>query len=351
MSLGKKTPNGSFTPVRAEDEIPMTATFLALLLAGALPGDSKPETERKQSGIAPSLHELTDEEEEALDQTVNRFIDSDIGKLRGDEAKKAKKEFEKLGMDAVPALIRGLNRAAKIEGSCPAVLIAEKLSKLLGASQDPELLEFAHENIGLEVGNSRHAGTLQKLRVGCTLRKGELARRGITAGTPVKEPSGEKSLRSLSLSELAEAAGKERGPQLKKVLSELSQRKGSEAVSVLGTAVASAYDSDLRKTARELLDRNLARQTPEIVKESFKDERAEVRAAAARTVGEKGLKFGKELIDLLGDDDVGVRAAAHQGLVKLNRGKDLGPDATATEAERKEAIARWREWWSNQDSR
>jgi hypothetical protein len=330
---------------------PMSATFLALLLIGALPDDSKSDTERKQSGIAPSLHELTDEEEEALDKTINRFIDADIGKLRGDDAKKAKKDVENLGMDAVPALIRGLNRAAKIEGSCPAVFLAEKLAKLLASSQDPELLEFAHENIGLDVGNTRHAGVLQKLRVGCTLRKGELARRGITAGTPAKEPSGEKSLRSLSVSELAEAAGKERGPQLKRVLTELSQRKGAEAVSALGSAVASAYDSDIRKMARELLDHNLARQSPEVFKESFADERAEVRAAAARTAGEKGLKFGKELIDRLADDDVSVREAAHQALVKLNRGKDLGPDGTATEVERKEAIARWREWWSSQQSR
>jgi len=329
----------------------MTATLLALLLAGAPPSDSKSDTERKQSAIAPSLHELTDEEEDALDQLINRFIDVDIGKKRDDEAKKTKKEFEKLGTDAIPALIRGLNRAAKIEGSCPAVLIAEKLSKLLAGSEDPELLEFAHENIGLEVGNSRHAGVLQKLRVSCTLRKGELARRGVAAGTPAKEPSGEKSLRSLSVGELAEAAGKERGPQLKKVLTELSQRKGSEAVSVLGTAVASAYDSDDRKTARELLDRSLSRQSAEIVKESFRNDRAEVRAAAARSVGEKGLKFGKELIDLLADDDVGVRQAAHQALVKLNGGKDLGPDAKADAAERKEAIARWREWWNAQESR
>jgi hypothetical protein len=329
----------------------MTATVLALLLAGALPGDSKPDRERKQSAIAPSLHELTDEEEEALDQIVNRFIDADIGKLRGDEVKKAKKEFEKLDLDAVPALIRGLNRAAKIEGSCPAVLIAEKLTKLLAGSEDPELLEFAHENIGLEVGNSRHAGVLQKLRVACTLRKGELARRGVAAGTPAKETSGEKSLRSLTVGELAEAAGKERGAPLKKVLTELSQRKGSEAVSVLGTAVAAAYDSDDRKTARELLDRSLSRQSADVLKECFKNDRAEVRAAAARAAAEKGVKFGKELIDLLADDDVAVRQAAHQALVTLNRGKDLGPDAKADAPERKEAIARWREWWSAQNSR
>jgi hypothetical protein len=329
----------------------MTATLLALLLAGALPGDSKSDSERKQSSIAPSLHELSDEEEEALDQVITRFIDTDIGKLRGDDAKKAKKEFEKLGLDAVPALIRGLNRAAKIEGSCPAVLIADKLTKLLGSSEDPELLEFAHENIGLEVGNSRHNGVLLKLRVACTLRKGELARHGITAGTPAKEESGEKSLRSLSVRELSEAAGKERGPQLKKVLTELSQRKGTEVVSALGSAAAAAYDSDGRKTARELLDRNLTRQSADVIKESLKDERPEIRSAAARAVGEKGLKFGKELIDLLSDDDAGARDAAHQALVKLNKGKDLGPDAKADDEARRDAIARWREWWAAREAR
>ena len=58
-----------------------------------------------------------------------------------------------------------------------------------------------------------------------------------------------------------------------------------------------------------------------------------------------------------GEGKIGViRHATHdtwldQALVKLNGGKDLGPDAKADAAERKEAMARWREWWAGQESR
>ena len=47
-------------------------------------------------------------------------------------------------------------------------------------------------------------------------------------------------------------------------------------------------------------------------------------------------------------DETAVRQAAHQSLVRLNRGIDLGPDADASEAERSAAIKKWREWWAKQ---
>ena len=62
------------------------------------------------------------------------------------------------GRLAIPALIRGLNRAAKIEHSCPVVFIAKKLDRLLMASDDRELLEFARDEIGTDVGRTRDAG-------------------------------------------------------------------------------------------------------------------------------------------------------------------------------------------------
>src|SRR5947209_3385886 len=105
----------------------MSATFLSLVLSGLVAAGDLTDTARKQSSIAPSLHELTDDEEAELDRIIDRFIDGDIGKLRGADAKKARQEFGRLGPDAIPALIRGINKAAKIEGSCPATIIAKKL--------------------------------------------------------------------------------------------------------------------------------------------------------------------------------------------------------------------------------
>jgi hypothetical protein len=325
----------------------MSAAILSLLLAGVLADDS--QTPRKQSGIAPSLHELSDEEEEALDRLIDRFIAGEVGKLRAEDAKKARLDVEKLGMDAIPALIRGLNKAAKIEGSCPATILAKKLAKMLASTEDVELLEFGRENIGLEVGRTSHSGLLADLRVGCTARKAELSRSGITEKMPVSPPRTEikteiKSLRSMSTAELSEIAGKERGPRLKQVLTEISSRKGTEVVSTLGAA-ATSYDSDTSKLARELLERNLGRESQEFVKERLKDDRATVRRAAIRVSADKGWNFGKELINVLSEDtDADAREEAHQALVKLNRGKDLGPDAKATAAERAKAVERWRQW-------
>ena len=94
------------------------------------------ETQRKPHPLFPSLHELSEQEENRLDDVIDRFIDYDSGKLKGPEGKKALSEFHKLGPDAVLALLRGLNKAARIEHSCPAVQITKKLAKMLSTSSD-----------------------------------------------------------------------------------------------------------------------------------------------------------------------------------------------------------------------
>jgi len=329
--------------------MPMTTTFLTLTLTVVMSGDH--DAPRKPSAIAPSLPALTDEEEDKLDATIDRFIEADIGKLRGDDYKTALRDFDKIGPEGIPALIRGLNKAATIEGSCPAVVIAKKLTKMLSASEDRELLEFARENIGAGVGKTRHAAVLQDLRVACMLRKGALAREAKTKPTkPAASDSTDKGLRSMSVSDLAKAAGSERGPRLKEVLVELETRKGPEAIAALGSAAAS-YEGDVRDLARDLLDKNLVRQGVRVIKEKTKDDRAEVRAAAARVIASKGLKLGDELIDLLGDENAGVREAAHTALVKLSKGADHGPAKSATPEEREAAVKKWRAWWEKQEKR
>src|SRR5947209_991505 len=121
---------------------PTLLTWTAVLLLPAAP-PARQEKPRPPSLIAPSLPQLTDEEEEQIEKVIDRFIDADLGRLRGADAKKAVAEFQKLGPEAIPLMIRGLNRAARIETSCPAVLIAKKLAGLLNASDDVELLDFA----------------------------------------------------------------------------------------------------------------------------------------------------------------------------------------------------------------
>jgi hypothetical protein len=143
----------------------------------AKPSPGSPEkTPRKPSPFAPSLPDLTDAEEEVLDRLIDRFIEADIGKLVGPDAKKAVAEFQALGPEATFALIRGLNKAAAINHSCPAVTIAKKLSGTLRTTRDKQLLEFARENIGSGVESSRHMAVLKDLKVTASLRKSAIER-------------------------------------------------------------------------------------------------------------------------------------------------------------------------------
>jgi len=337
----------------------MTTTLLTLTLAVVVAAEPPPTgSKREANPYAPSLPLLSDQEEEQLDKVIDRFIEFDLGTLRAADAKKAKEDFDKLGSEAIPALIRGLSRAALIEGSCPAVVIAKKLDRMLLSSTDPELLQFAYENIGLGVKQSRHLGVIKDLRFAVSLRKNALARAGITTYNPNNAPPPDTSkttirpLSSMSDSDLAAAAGSDRGPRLKRVLTELGNRKSEESVNALGAAAGSLYDEEVQKAARDALLTNLTGQPPNVVQTRLKDERIEVRIASATVAANRGLTaVGGELIELLGDEEARVRDAAHQALVKLNKGVDLGPAANATEDEKAAAVKKWRDWWTKMGKR
>jgi hypothetical protein len=330
----------------------MTATLLSLTLAvfvGAADsktdkprssdrGSAKP---RKPHPSAPSLTELSDEEEKKLDEIIDRFMLYDIGKLRGKEGAQAYRDFVKLGPDAIPALLRSLSRAAAYDESCPIVVIAKKLNTLLAASTDVKLMQFARDEIGSSVGRTRHGAVLQDLRVSCMLRKNALMRAGY--GTTVKAPS------LMTTAQLVTEAGKERGQRLKQVLFELSRRPGDDAITTLGICAAS-YQRDVQQYARTLLAQNLARQKPDVVKQKLKDDKPEVRLAAIRIAATRNLPVGGTVIELLDDEDANVRELAHQVLVRA-AGADYGPSQGADKEDRQKAMEKWRSWWSRQGGR
>jgi uncharacterized protein YajQ (UPF0234 family) len=321
------------------------SAFLFAVLAAAAPPAS-PASPREPNPLAPSLPLLTDEEEARLDGIIDRFIQQDIGALTGTEAQQALADFQRLGPDATLALIRALNRAARIETSCPAVLIAKKLAQIFRRTEDPELLQFARENIGLGVKQSRHQVVLKDLRLVCTIRQGQLARQGARLRT---RDLTAKVSRQPSTDELAAAAGKEHGDKLREVLGQLSKRDGPAALGAIGTA-AGGYDKQMAKFAQGLLEESLSRQSVSFLKDSMKDDRATVRAAAARVAGRRVLRL-EGLIDLLSDEEADVRAAAHEALVRLNHGSDLGSFSDGDAVAQAEAVKRWRDWLLKQDGR
>jgi hypothetical protein len=317
----------------------MTPTLLTVVLAvvfSAVPAPSE-DAPRKANPLAPSLPLLTSAEENHLDKVIDRFMLADTHQLSGEEGKAAFADFNKLGPEAIPALIRGINRAAVREQSCPTLVIAKKLRTMLLASDDQDLLEFARDEIGAGVERSRHKNVLQDLRVMCMLRRNALAR--------LEEKTGVKSPRKMTTAELAAAVGGENGPRMKLMLTELEQRKGPDALRGLAMA-AGSDDKEVRQLGRKLLDIHLSRQGIEFIQKKLKDDRAEVRQSAARSAA-KYLSLADDLIALLGDSDRDVADAAHQSLVKISGGDDYGPTSSAktdVDAARK----KWQAWWDKE---
>jgi hypothetical protein len=309
----------------------MTASLLILALAVGAADESAPP--RKPSAIAPSLPALTREEEDKIDDIVERFMLADTGRLKGSEARQAVREFEALKIEAVPALIRGLNKAAGLQHSCPVLMISKKLRTMLFSSNDPQLLEFARDEIGAGVGRTRYAGHLQDLRFACLMRKNALARLPALPRTP----------REMSMAELVKSIGSERGPRLKPLLVELEGRKGKEVPDGLAVGCANT-DPDTRKLARDLLDRHLIRGGADFVKEQLTSNNPEVRQSGARAAADKFPALASYVIELLADDRAEVRAEAHAALVRLAKSEDFGPDADASAEQRQQAQARWRAW-------
>ena len=152
----------------------MLFTLTLALALGAEPQKITSETTPKPHPLAPSLPELSEAQEKKIDGIIDRFIEADTGQLKGPEAKQAMDDFKNLGPEAFFALVRGLNKAALINHSCPAVVIARKLNTQLRSSEDTELLQYARENIGAGVKGSKHGDVLRDLRVISSMRQNAL---------------------------------------------------------------------------------------------------------------------------------------------------------------------------------
>jgi hypothetical protein len=284
---------------------------LLLAFCFLLSGDPPRDLElRERHPLAPSLPVLTKEEEAHIQRVIDRFIRHEMGKLGGAEGKKALADLKALGPEAIPGLVHGLNRAANLAGSCPAVVLAHRLELLLSASEDRQLLDFVKDNVGLGVTVKRHLRALQELRLTCTLRKSYLVRNNIVYRPPVSP------LKTMTATELAAAAEKERGPRQQAYLKELAKREGG----------------------KELILKQLLRAGDDEVKEQLKSDEAKVRLQAVDQVAARKLRYGAELIRLLSDGDEEVRRAAHRALVQMAGGQDFG----STE------VARWRSWWEKE---
>jgi hypothetical protein len=323
----------------------LTCSFAVLLLFAG--GD--PYADRPRHPLAKSLPLLTKEENAKIDAVVDRFIQLEIGKLPKKEEKSAKDDLYRLGPEAIFSLIDGFNRAAMMESSCATITIGKKIENIVTATSDVDVVLFVKENLGAGVDEATKkklplVNAIRNVNTACLVRNGELARKGISTG---KNPTPGKALSSMSMAELEKAASKERGEQLKKVLTEVERRQ-SERTPLIIAKVAGNGDAEAKKIARAVLVGYAEKQSPTQLKTLLKHDSAEIRAAVAKAVGNKSLRWGDELIGLLQDDDGGVQQAARGSLVQLADGKDFGPEPNASASDRATAVQKWRTWWQGQ---
>ena len=322
----------------------MAPIFLLVMFAGDAPT-------RQPHPLAPSLPQLTPAEEKRIEQVIGRFIDYDTGKLTGPAGKKALEEFQRLPPEAIFVLVDGFNRAANMEASCPAVVIGKKIMTIVNGSLDLDLISFVKENIGAVVTAKRHKGLIQDMHFGLTLRRGAVQKR-LAANPKLAPPrygapsaiGDKKDPKKMSLAELVRAAGQERGPLLRAILTEAAQREGPQVLEVLAIASAS-YDKDIAQLGQTLLDQRLARQSVSALRELLAHDRPQVRAGAIAAASQRGLKWGGEFIDRLRAEDQDVVQAARRALVPLAGPVTHGRGRGAGSQERAAAIQRWQAWW------
>jgi hypothetical protein len=158
-----------------------------------------------------------------------------------------------------------------------------------------------------------------------------------------REPNLEKEAARLAIA-LAKASASEQ----ETLLASYKQNKGVVYTQALAAAIPQLTGAMQVKT-RDALAARLARMTAATLRGRFQDENKEIRRAAASACALKGDPEPlPDLIQLLDDPEAAVGQAAHTALKEFAGGKDFGPDAGASRAERQAAIAAWKAWWSKQ---
>jgi HEAT repeat protein len=250
--------------------------------------------------LAPPPAPLDQAKQKGYDEIVDHFLDYRSGKLKGTEGQKVLTDFYQLPLDAVPALVRGVNLAAEREDST-ALAIAKKLRALLDTTEDRGPLSYVRENAGKDVKAATHRELIDALQAYCDKRlqapKAELKQ---------NMPQLMAALKSANPEVRAEAANAlgNLGPDAKPAIPQLTQMLKDPNQNVRGKAA-----------------RALAEAGPEAVPSltaALKDQEARPYAAAAlaefRPVPQDALGA---LIDNLKEESPEQRGPAQAALISI----------------------------------
>jgi hypothetical protein len=143
--------------------------------------------------------------------------------------------------------------------------------------------------------------------------------------------------------ELIEAEGTEQ----EKLLVRMQKGKGVDYTEALALAIP-RLDGEPKQKAREALATRFTRLTPKTLLAYMEDVDPEIRRAAVLASAMRDLREHiPALIERLADREPTVCRAAYAAL-KTVTGKDFGPPAEATRAQRDRAIEAWKKWWKDQ---
>jgi HEAT repeat protein len=166
---------------------------------------------------------------------------------------------------------------------------------------------------------------------------------GRSSTARLKSQSGRSDLSDSKAAELADALVRAAPARRKELVAQYRETKGVRYTEALADAIARSNAAD-RPELRDALARRMVRMTDDTLRTYLDDPLPEIRRAAALGLAkQKNKAHADRLADLLVDPDPLVGRAAHDALCQLS-GKDFGPGIDAGEADRAEAVARWKAW-------
>ncbi|MBN9521354.1 HEAT repeat domain-containing protein [bacterium] len=137
------------------------------------------------------------------------------------------------------------------------------------------------------------------------------------------------------------------GPNWTKALEGARDAKGADHTTGL-VATIHRLDGDKKRAARDALADRLSRMNAETLRGMMTNSDAELRRGAVLAAAMRDDKAHvPDLIERITDADELVVRAARAGLRSLTE-QDFGPQPGATQTERTQAAAAWRNWWVRQ---
>ncbi|MFO0867130.1 MAG: hypothetical protein U0744_21235 [Gemmataceae bacterium] len=250
--------------------------MLSVVLAALLIGQTPSSEERPPHPLAPSLPTPTKAENAAYKKTIDRLIDIEINKGSPAAVREATRAVDELPPEAVFVLVDRFNYAASNEHSCPAVILAKKITNIIQRSGDAHLVSYVKENAGAGMAAKRHLGVLKDLQIACVVRRNQIQAAGIALQTGLNRPPA-----SMTLAELSAAVTKIPPSKVPVFLAEAEKRKDPLKLDVLAIA-AERKEKDVQNLARGMLKKQLNDANDSDLRACCKHKRVEVRKGRAR---------------------------------------------------------------------